>query len=164
MPVLDNPKYERFAILVAKGTKQPEAFRKSGFTAATADNLSKNASRLARRPEVKLRIRELQGKQAERIGVSVDMLVGELDQMIRLAKKVKHPAAGVGAIMGKAKLLGLVVDKAEVEGVLRRPMREPGEVKQMSLEEWQKKFAPKLLDPQPGDGEPAADPEKGKAR
>jgi len=48
--------------------------------------------------------------------------------------------------LGKAKLLGLGVDRAEIESRWRKPMREPGEVRQMSLERWMRRFAPKRLD------------------
>ncbi|RJT38686.1 hypothetical protein D3227_15575 [Mesorhizobium waimense] len=59
----------------------------------------------------------------------------------------KLPAAGVAAIMGKARLLGLVVDKTEVATVIRKPARSPTTDTRMSLEEWQAKFAPKRVDP-----------------
>ena len=45
-------------------------------------------------------------------------------------------------ILGKAKLLGLIVDKTEID-TLRKPMREAGEVRPMTLDEWKQKFAPK---------------------
>lgn len=66
--------------------------------------------------------------------------------MLRLARRQKHPAAGVGAIMGKAKLLGLIVEKGEATdgSAARRPMREPTEAKEMSMDEWTEKFAPKM--------------------
>jgi hypothetical protein len=69
-------------------------------------------------------------------------LVKQLDEMYMLAKKVKHPAAGVGAVLAKGKLLGLVVDRAEIDATIRKPSRVPTEDKTMSMEEWQQKFAP----------------------
>lgn len=85
---------------------------------------------------------ELQAKAARRSEITVDDLVAELEDMRKLAMACKNPAAGVAAVMGKAKLLGLIVDKAEVATTLRKPLREPGEIDQMSLEDWQAKFAP----------------------
>jgi phage terminase small subunit len=163
MPPLDNPQHERFAIHIVKGLSQSEAYTKAGFKSSKA-NVRQNASRLMRDDAVRLRVRELQEKQAKRLNVDVDLLVSELNDMLKLAAKVKHPAAGVGAILGKAKLLGLIVEKAEIETTARRPLREPSEVKKLSLDEWQKKFAPKhLLDPLPVDSAepPANDDDKG---
>jgi hypothetical protein len=47
--------------------------------------------------------------------------------------------------MAKAKLLGLVVDKAEVATTLRKPLRESGAYKPMTLAEWQEKFQPRTV-------------------
>jgi hypothetical protein len=49
--------------------------------------------------------------------------------------------------MGKAKLLGFVIDKAEIDATYRKPSRRPIEDKKISLEEWKEKFAPKLDEP-----------------
>jgi len=142
MPVLPNARYERFAQGVARGKTQHEAYRFAGFAPnAELKDMRANAGKLARRPDVAARIVELQERQASRIGVTVDALVAELDDMLKLAKRVKHPAAGVGAILAKGKLLGLVVERQEFEGTIRKPSRTPTEDKQMTLAEWQKKFA-----------------------
>jgi hypothetical protein len=97
---------------------------------------------LARRPEIAARIEELLGKQQNRIGITVDALLLELDEMFKLAKRVKQPSAGVGVVVAKAKLLGLMTDKLEIEGNLRKPARQASEKTVMSVEEWQAKFAP----------------------
>ena len=57
---------------------------------------------------------ELQAAAARRSEITVDDLVADLNMMLELARDNKNPSAGVPAIMGKAKLLGLVVDKAEI--------------------------------------------------
>jgi phage terminase small subunit len=137
MPALENPTHERFCLLVASGRNQIDAYRLA-FKVRKPD--TSNASKLARSDECALRIRELQEEQRKRIGVSLDALLRELNAMYRLARRSKQPGAGVQATMAKAKLLGFVVDRAEVEGTMRRPLREPSEVKKMSLEEWSEKF------------------------
>lgn len=145
MPVLPNPRYERFAQGVAKGKSQHDAYIYAGYSAGkAAKDVRSNAGTLARKPEVAARIAELQDGQAKRIGVTVDHLVAELDDMLRLAKRVKHPAAGVGAILAKGKLLGLIVDKAEVDATIRKPAREATDQQQMTMDEWKAKFAPRL--------------------
>lgn len=97
---------------------------------------------MVRLPKVAARIAELRNAAAKRLEITVDDLVAELEDMRKLAMACKNPAAGVAAVMGKAKLLGLIVDKAEVATTLRKPLREPGEINQMSLDEWQARFAP----------------------
>ena len=69
-------------------------------------------------------------------------MVAELESMRKLAMACKNPAAGVAAVMGKAKLLGLIVDKTEIEATVRKPAREPTEDKRMSLGEWERRFRP----------------------
>ena len=132
---------ERFARNVAAGFSQREAYSRAGFETKSLRNIQANACKLAAKPEVQQRIRELQLKQAQRIGITVEKLVEELDEAQALAMGANQPAAAVAAIMSKAKLVGLVTDKIEAE--VRRPMREPGDGKTMSLEDWQAKFAPK---------------------
>lgn len=142
MPVLSNIRYERLAQNLAKGLPQHEAFTKAGFQMKASANRS-DASKAANKPDVRARVNELLERQAKRIDVTIDKLVEELDIMFKLSLATKQPSAGVGAVMGKAKLLGLIIDKAEVENsTVRRPMRNPGDDNKMSMDEWQKKFAP----------------------
>lgn len=143
MPILSNPRYERFAQGIAKGKSQTDAYLYAGYTPNKEGKGDRsNAGTLARRPEIAERIAELQAKQANRIGVTVDDLVAELDDFMKLAKRVKQPAAGVGAVLAKGKLLGLIVDKAEVDATVRKPASKPTDQKQMTLDEWQEKFSP----------------------
>ena len=103
------------------------------------------ASKMVRLPKVAARVAELQAKAAMRSEVTVDSLVADLDDMLQLATKIGQPSAGVSAVMGKAKLLGLVIDRAEVSAVVRKPSRTPTIDKSISMEEWVKKFAPKRV-------------------
>ena len=61
-------------------------------------------------------MQQLQAEHQGRHEVTVDSLVAELDEARALAIEVKTPSAAVAASMGKAKLLGLIVDKAEHSG------------------------------------------------
>lgn len=144
MPVLPHPRHERFAQAVAKGKSNHDAYIYAGYAKGKPNDVRSNAGTLARKPEIAARIAELQDNQARRIGVTVDQLVAELDDFAKLAKRMKHPAAGVGAVLAKAKLLGLIVDKAEVDATVRKPSREPTEQRQMTMDEWREKFVPRL--------------------
>jgi hypothetical protein len=148
MPALDDPRREKFCIEVASGRTHSDAYRLVYKTQAKA-NIATNATRLSKENEVILRIRELQDEQRRRIGVSLDHLLRELNAAYRLGRRNKQAGAMVQASMAKAKLLGFVVDRAEVEGTMRRPLRAPSEVKQMSLTEWQDRFSPKMIEAKP---------------
>lgn len=132
---------ERFCLALAEGLAQSRAYIEAGYT-ARGNAAEVEASKMVRLPKVATRIAELQADAARRSEITVDDLVAELNLMLKLALATKNPAAGVSAVMGKAKLLGLIVDKAEIATTLRKPFREPGEIEQMSLEEWTAKFAP----------------------
>ncbi len=83
--------------------------------------------------------------------MTVDDLIAELEAARLKAMRTKQLSAAVGAILGKAKLLGFLTERVELDMTIRKPMREPfqGTSAPMTLEEWQKKFAPKLLDGEP---------------
>lgn len=138
-----NIRQERFCLGLAEGLPQSRAYIEAGYTARN-NAAEASASQLLRNPKVAARVAALQAEAARRSQVTVDDLIADLNVMFKLALATKNPAAGVSAIMGKAKLLGLIVDRAEVSST-RRPMREPGDGSQMSLEEWQAKFAPKRV-------------------
>jgi hypothetical protein len=151
MPILHNARHERFAQGIAKGKSQHEAYQYAGYSRdADPKDVRSNAGHLARRPEVAARIEELLRKQANRVGVTVDELLLELDEMFKLAKRVKQPSAGVGVVVAKAKLLGLITDKVEIEGNLRKPARRPTAETTMTMDEWKEKFAPTATDKPPG--------------
>lgn len=159
MPILGNTRHERFAQGLAKGLSGKAAYCEAGYR-STGNAAEVGAAKLVRNGKITARVAELQARQVRRLDVTVESIVAELEEARAAALDHNQMAAAVAASLGKAKLLGLIVDRAEVESVIRKPMREPGQVEQMSLEQWQEKFAPKLLDQQSGSGEPAAEPEK----
>jgi len=69
-------------------------------------------------PKVSLRVFELQEMAQERTLVTVQSLTTELDEAKELAIKTNQPSAMTGAIMGKAKLHGLDVNKHDFKGNL----------------------------------------------
>jgi phage terminase small subunit len=73
MPVLDNVKHERFAQLLAQGKTATDAHEAAGFKRNDG-----NASKLAARPDVQARVKEITGAAAERCGVTVEKVVAEL--------------------------------------------------------------------------------------
>lgn len=108
---------------IENGGNQSEAYR----TAYDAEDMSdeviwKEASLLFKNPKVAVRVLELQGDHRERHNVTVDTITTELDEAKDLAKDEKQPAAMTGAIMGKAKIHGLITDKKEHSTDPNRPL------------------------------------------
>ena len=57
----------------------------------------------------------LQAQARERNQVTIDNVVDELEEARQIAKQSGNAAAMVSATLGKAKVLGLVVDKQETK-------------------------------------------------
>ena len=120
MPVLRNPRHEAFAqaifngIVGAKGgaTSQAEAYCRAGYHVSNANSARACASRLLTFANgIGERIEELQAEAAERAQESADKCVRELNELRRDAHSDKAYGAAVAAVMGKAKILNLVVDQ-----------------------------------------------------
>ena len=95
-----------------------EAYRQ----AYNAENMSNEAigvesCRLLDHPSVALKVKELKSGHAKRHELTIDDLVDELEEARQAALLAESPqsSAAVSATMGKAKLLGLVVDKSDVK-------------------------------------------------
>ncbi len=111
-----TPKQERFA---KKFVELDNAFEAYGLIYSTK-NMSDNAvyveaSRLLNHPKISLRIKELKEHHANRHDVTVDTITNELEEARQMAIKTETPSAMVTASMGKAKLHGIVIDKASVD-------------------------------------------------
>ena len=112
-----TPKQEAFCLAYIETGNASEAYRR----AYSAGKMSENAvhvaaSRLLDNPKITLRVAELQASHQERHDVTVDSLTGELEDARDLATVNKQPAAVVSAVMGKAKLHGLIKDRVEHSG------------------------------------------------
>ena len=83
MPVLRNPKHEKFAQLVASGITAQAAFTQAGYPSP------QNAPRLRNNALVAKRIEELQArneKKAELAALSRDELIGILAEIVHAAR------------------------------------------------------------------------------
>ena len=73
MPVLKNARHERFAQELAKGRSAVDAHEAAGFKRNDG-----NASKLASKPDIQARVKEITGAAAEKAGVTVAAIVEEL--------------------------------------------------------------------------------------
>jgi type III secretion system FlhB-like substrate exporter len=110
MAALANPKHEAFAQDIAKGKTQAEAYEAAGYAPS-----EQHASRLARNGKVKARVAELLEKVAKRTEVTVESILRDLKEDREFARQNGQSSAAVAATMGRAKVAGLIIDKAEVK-------------------------------------------------
>lgn len=107
---LKNSRHETMAQEMAKGTDQTEAHRLAGGTGKRAA-----ACMIARRPDVRARVAEILARAAAKTEITVADIAHQLDEDRAFAKKMEAPAAMVSATMGKAKVLGLIIEKTKTE-------------------------------------------------
>jgi hypothetical protein len=122
MPVLSNPRHEAFAQAIFVGLCSPNIYPTRGHAYNAAGYRAKDAGKAGGSAEVAAcnllkkikifdRVRELQEQAAERAAESADKCVQELNQLRQDAHSDKAYGAAVAAVMGKAKILNLVVDQ-----------------------------------------------------
>ena len=70
---LKNPKHEKFALAIADGKNQLQAYIAAGYRGSDG-----NAATLAKRPEIRSRVEEIKGEAAAAVQVSVRRTVTEL--------------------------------------------------------------------------------------
>jgi hypothetical protein len=127
MPVLSNPRYERFAQALFAGLAGETRIKRAQSTAylAAYPNCSKGnpaeaaASRLLRRVKPILdRVLELQAEQAKRtqrkIDISRDRLARRLDMASTMAEQQGNVAGIVASELGIAKVFG--IEQGDKEG------------------------------------------------
>lgn len=108
MPILSNPRHERFAQELTKGKTGDEAYVLAGYK-RNADN----ASRLKGDERIRRRIAELQGFAAMRARVTVQSLIDEAEEVRAKALEAGQFSPAIAAIKEKGILTGLRIEKLE---------------------------------------------------
>ena len=111
-----TPKQEAFCLRYIETGDASEAYRLS----YDAENMkpvtiNRKAKELLDNGKIAARLRALREMHVERHIVTVELLTRELDEDRQLARELGQPSAAITAVMGKAKLHGHLVDKAEVK-------------------------------------------------
>lgn len=117
-PVL-TPKQEAFALAYIELGNASEAYRKAyNAKSMKAETVNRTAKEMLDNPKIATRLDELRAIHVERHKITVDDLIRELEEARMAAYQQEKPQAGamVAATMGKAKLLGLEITKAELTG------------------------------------------------
>ena len=112
-----TPKQEAFSLVFVEIGNASEAYRRSYNVGKDTkpETVWRKACEVLANGKVAARVAELQLAAQERTLVTVASLTLELEEARNMADALKNPAAMTGAIMGKAKLNGLLVEKVKVE-------------------------------------------------
>ena len=124
MPVLDNPKHERFAQEIAKGTAIGEAYVLAGYEGENTSAAAASASRLLKAAKIQARVGELLNQGATRALVSVKTILEKLEKAYDLAIELVQPSAAATAALGQAKVAGIKIICRTIDGepwVMRVP-------------------------------------------
>lgn len=109
-----TPKQEAFALKYVECGNASEAYRHAyDAEKSKPESVWQSASRTLADVKVASRVMELQEKAQERTLITVESLCAELDEDRMLARDEGQASAAISAVMGKAKLNGLLVDKVD---------------------------------------------------
>lgn len=113
-----TPKQEAFALAYVETGNASEAYRRAyAAEKMKAEAIHVNASKLLASAKVALRVKELHAKVVERHEITVDDILRELEEARAYAMTGERPQASamVAATMGKAKVMGLILDKVDAK-------------------------------------------------
>jgi hypothetical protein len=141
---------DRFFLAVLQGASPEQAIRAArgphgrplaGKTAKTLGNA------MMKVPAVQAALASARARLAERAELTVLDLVDQLMETRALAHSIDPPqlSAAVAASMGAAKLLGLVIDRSQVEHLRSKPALVPTKELELSEDEWRRQFSPSSM-------------------
>lgn len=113
-----TPKQEKFCQKYVELGNASEAYRQSyDAEKMKPESINRKAKELMDNVKIRARVKELQNRLVKKHEVTVDTLLGELEEARVSALTATTPQSGaaVSATMGKAKLTGLIIDKAEIK-------------------------------------------------
>lgn len=111
MPALANKRQEAFCQLVKQRVPKLKAYVLAGY------NYNEGAPyRLAENVRVKRRLNEITKGLAMKTRVTVETITSELDRIAAGAEAAQQFGAASGAVVAKAKLHGLLIDRKESGG------------------------------------------------
>ena len=117
MPILKNPRHEKFAREYVKTGVGAEAYRRAYPRAHPISTARVCASQLLTKPNIARRTAELRQAIAKRADITEDKILTDYEEALQLAKAQAKPNAIVNAAMAQAKLVGLLRDRIETKNV-----------------------------------------------
>lgn len=131
-----TPKQEQFCQSYIETGNASEAYRRA-YDAKNmkSETIWRSANELFDNPKVTARLEELQTEHRARHNVTVNSLTDELDKAKDLAmERPEGASAAVSAILGKAKLHGLLIEKRQLETIDSKRKRAPAQLTDAELE------------------------------
>ena len=110
-----TPKQADFVRLYFELGNASEAYKQAYNSTGKPNTIHRKASELLKHPEVKKELELLQAHAKEQNKITIDNVVDELEEARQTAKQSGNAAAMVSATLGKAKVLGLIIDKQETK-------------------------------------------------
>ena len=117
MPILKNPRHEKFAREYVKTGIGAEAYRRVYPRAHPISTARVCASQLLTKPNIASRTVELRQAIAKRADITEDRILTDYQDALALAKKQEKPDSIVNAATAQAKLVGLLRDRIETKTV-----------------------------------------------
>jgi phage terminase small subunit len=112
-----TPKQEAFALAYIETGNASEAYRRAYNTGnMKPETVNRNAKALTDDNKISTRISELQAAHQQRHAITIDGLTTHLEDARALAMKNDQATGAVQAVMGTAKLHGMLKDKVEHSG------------------------------------------------
>ena len=139
-----KPAQELFLILlVEQGFSATQAYGQA-YPTCKAVSVPAAASRLLKNSKVLTRKGELEAQKAvvsrAATRVTAELITRELLEVARLAKQDKQLGAASAALMGVAKIHGMLVEKHQVDALIRRPTTAISGPDQMTELQWLQDF------------------------
>ena len=110
-----TPKQADFVRLYFELGNASEAYKQAYNSTGKPNTLHRKANELLKHPIIKSEIEAMQEEAKNRNNITIDNVIAELEEARQTAKQSGNASAMVSATLGKAKVLGLVVDKQEVK-------------------------------------------------
>jgi phage terminase small subunit len=109
-------KQDEFARAYVETSCASTAYRRAYDAEGMKDNsIHVSACNVLKNPKVALRVQQLMERIQKRHDVTLDSLTKELDEDREGAREAGQYSAAISAVLGKAKLHGLIVDKSKTD-------------------------------------------------
>lgn len=113
-----TPKQEAFAIAVASGMTQADAYREAFNVKPTTkpETIQNNASRLMKDTEVSARVDELKKPIIEAAGITLESHLARLEHLGKKAEDAESYTAAISAEVARGKVAQLYTERIEHTG------------------------------------------------
>lgn len=136
-----NPQQEKFVRLLGTGSMTQQAAYEAAYGAG-GKVAEVNAARLLSNARFRSRLAEIQAENAYAAQVTVGYISQELRNVYQLAVADRQYGAATQAMLGLAKLHGMLVDRSEIRAeIVNKPTLDPDAPQEMPLEDWAAKYS-----------------------